>query len=85
MRHYLNAGSIPASVAAPAPKGFSQCFTNPDLLIKLEQRTNKAGRFRVTYGLEVHDDLTYNEACYELGRAMLHALACNSMLSNEGD
>jgi hypothetical protein len=50
--------------------------------ITLEQRTNKL--FRVTYGLQVGDDLTYSQACTNLGEALLHNAACEGRLENDG-
>lgn len=56
------------------------CFEHEN--IKLEQRTNKL--FRVTYGLQVDDDLTYSQACEKLGEAILHDAACEGRLENDG-
>jgi hypothetical protein len=84
MRKFFNTGSMSESANAKPPRGFTLCRAFPDLLIKLEQRTNKQGLFRVTYGLQVTDELTYAQACAELGQCILHALACNSELNNEG-
>jgi hypothetical protein len=33
-------------------------------------------RFRVAYGLEVYDKLTYAQASKKLGEALMHSLAC---------
>lgn len=49
--------------------------------VMLEQRAN--GRFRVTYGLQVSDDLDYTAACWEIGCCLMHSLACNSKLDVE--
>lgn len=54
----------------------------PDHAIKVEQRGNK--RFRVTYGKQVKDHLGYADACHELGECIFHALACDSVLENDG-
>lgn len=43
--------------------------------IKLEQYEGK-DMFRVTYGLEVHPNLTYPEAAKELGGRIMHAQSC---------
>ena len=48
--------------------------------IKLEQRGRN--NFRVTYGKEVKDRLTYSEACSALGQAQMHWLACEGKLNN---
>lgn len=43
---------------------------------------NSAGKFRVTYGLQVNNGLNYARAAQLLGEAILHALACDGMLDN---
>lgn len=48
--------------------------------IKLEQ--NGRNDFRVTYGKEVHDGLTYSQAARKLGEAQMHFLACLGKLDN---
>lgn len=48
--------------------------------IRLEQ--NSRGRFRVTYGLQVKEDLIYRDAGHELGFALMHAAACEGKLDN---
>ena len=55
----------------------------PDMAfpIKVEQRAN--GRFRVTYGAEIRDDLDYNAAAKELGLCVFHALACDGKLDSD--
>jgi len=53
--------------------------------VKVEQRQNKAALLRVTYGLQVKDGLTYAQAARELGECIFHALACDSILNNEGE
>lgn len=52
--------------------------------IKLEQHETRARLFRVTYGQEVDDRLSYSDAARHLGEALLHCLACESKLDNEG-
>lgn len=49
--------------------------------VKLEQRANH--RFRVTYRLQVRDDLGYGDAAKELGCCLMHQLACDGELDNE--
>lgn len=51
--------------------------------IKLEQRSN--GKFKVTYGFQVDDNLSYKQGTEKLGEAIFHALACESKLDNEVD
>lgn len=55
-------------------------FTNGDHDVKLEQRAN--GKFRITYGKEVHDRLNYDEAAREYGYCVFHSLACASKLED---
>ena len=38
--------------------------------------------FRVTYGKQVKDHLTYEEAAEEFGLCVFHALACDGKLDN---
>lgn len=52
----------------------------PYSLIKLQQHGRDS--FRVTYGQQVNDRLTYSEAAAELGAAIMHRLACESQLDN---
>ena len=56
------------------------CFKLED--IKLEQDSRKL--FTVTYGLEKKKNLTYAEACSELGECIFHNLACDGFLDNTG-
>jgi hypothetical protein len=58
------------------------CLELYDGFIKLDQRANLL--FRVTYGLQVTDNLTYSAACAALGQAILHHLCCEGLASNEG-
>lgn len=37
-------------------------------------------RFRVIYGQQVKSNLSYSEACDELGTAMMHAAACDGLI-----
>lgn len=48
--------------------------------VKLEQRAS--GAFRVTYGAEVKDNLTYSEAAEQMGYCLMHAMACNSLIND---
>jgi len=54
------------------------------LLVTVEQSENWEHLFRVTYGLQRKPDLTYNQACAEIGSAILHALCCDGIASNQG-
>ncbi|QMI49906.1 hypothetical protein [Burkholderia sp. MBR-1] len=82
MRTYHNTGTLSASVSAPPPPGFRLVTRWESQCVKLDQRTNKAGRFRVTYGLEVEDKLTYADACWALDAALMHSLTCDGALNN---
>lgn len=48
--------------------------------VVLEQHEDKRALFRVTYGKEVHDGLTYTKAAAEFGLCLMHALACCSLI-----
>lgn len=54
---------------------------NLDSLIKAQQY--KDGSFKIIYGAEVHDKLTYHEAAHILGECIFHASACAGKLNNE--
>lgn len=41
----------------------------------------KGKKFRVTYGAQVKENLTYAQAAKELGECILHALACEGKIS----
>lgn len=51
--------------------------------VELHQREN--GKFRVTYGTEVHDNLSYIRAAEEFGYSVFHALACAGKIEVESD
>lgn len=53
------------------------------LNIRLEQKKNL--RFNVRYGAQNFSDKTYREAALELGQCIMHALACEDKLDNEGE
>lgn len=50
--------------------------------IHVEQRASKL--FRVTYGKQVQDNLTYAEAAHEFGECVFHALSCEGAIDNSG-
>ena len=52
--------------------------------IVLEQTTTKGKLFTVSYGYQQSRDLTYEDACKEIGGCLLHALCCAGLASNEG-
>lgn len=51
-------------------------------LIQLDQFESNGKRFRVTYGSYVSEQLTYAEACKELGECLMHHLACEGLIDN---
>lgn len=57
-------------------------ITKAGFPIRLEQSEAKArgNLFRVTYGQQVRDSLSYREAAQELGGAIMHAAACEGLL-----
>ena len=55
-----------------------------DAMIQLRQSDDKQGRFILTYGCEKTPGLNYLQACKKLGEAILHHLACESIVNNEG-
>ena len=67
------------------------CFEipgGPYARISLEQSTEARKiaadeSFRVTYGMQVKDGLSYADAARELGECTMHRAACDGMLDNE--
>jgi hypothetical protein len=61
------------------------CFEilNGNFPIRLEQR-GENGLFRVTYGKQVQNNLTYDQAASDLGAAIMHNAALEGKLGNEG-
>ena len=53
-------------------------------MIELRQSEDKNGLFILTYGCEVTPRLTYARACSAVGAAILHHLACDSIVNNQG-
>ena len=53
-------------------------------LIHVHQQKGGKRLFTVTYGLQRKADLTYDEACKELGAVILHYQCCQGIASNEG-
>lgn len=50
--------------------------------IEMVQLANR--RFRVIYGKQIRTGLDYAQAAAELGSCIMHALACEGKLDNEG-
>lgn len=53
-------------------------------MITVVQSEARDKLFTVTYGLQFTPGLTYHEACSEIGRVLLHYLACESIVDNSG-
>lgn len=52
--------------------------------VKVEQDP-ETHLFRVTYGLQVKEGLTYGQAAEEFGLSVFHALACDGLISSEDE
>lgn len=48
--------------------------------VRLDQRGRD--NFRVVYGKQIYDHLTYGQAALKLGASIMHALACQGKLDN---
>lgn len=59
-----------------------QCYERSNL--KLEQHDDDHGLFRVSYGSEVIDNLTYVRAAMLLGSCLMHQLAREGLINNTG-
>jgi hypothetical protein len=53
-------------------------------MIKVQQSDGLGKLFKVTYGLQVKNRLTYEQACSEIGSRILHNLAYKGIVDNEG-
>lgn len=51
-----------------------------DGMVTLQQRGKD--NFTVRYGMQVNCELTYAQACRELGKSLMHQLACDDKLDN---
>ena len=62
------------------------CFVIDEMpwLVRLEQHETE-DLFRVTYGYQVDDGLTYSQAASKLGQAIMHRAACDGMLESFDD
>ena len=49
-------------------------------MVTLQQRGKN--NFLVRYGKQVHAELTYSQACMELGKSIMHQTACDGDLDN---
>jgi hypothetical protein len=52
--------------------------------IKIEQSRKKGRLFTVTYGAQVKENLTYEEACKNYGSCIFHALSLDYKIDNSG-
>ena len=57
----------------------------PVSLIHLRQSDAEGRRFSLQYGIQIQQKLTYSLACKALGQALMHHLACEGKLDNNGD
>ena len=58
------------------------CWTDNDIDSKIELVQHGKDNFTVIYGKQVDSDLCYRDAAFELGRSIMHALACAGRLDN---
>ncbi len=56
----------------------------PALVTMYQTGDGRNARFAVVYGLQVDQHLNYATACAKLGQALMHHLACEGIISNEG-
>jgi hypothetical protein len=59
--------------------------TGPVSLIHLRQSAAEGKRFSLQYGIQIEQGLTYSQACKALGQALMHHLACEGVLNNNGE
>jgi len=58
-------------------------FTDGDHSVTLDKAAN--GTFRVTYGMQIEDKLSYPVAAKLFGECVFHSLECAGKLDNDGD
>lgn len=58
-------------------------FCDGDIDVKLYQSTKGGRLFRVVYGEEIKERLTYEEASKKFGECVFHSLACAGRLFND--
>lgn len=61
-------------------KCFETVIAGFPIVLEVENLQLGSLEFQVTYGLQVHKGLSYSKAAHELGRCILHALACEGKL-----
>lgn len=61
------------------------CFEIKETEIAFGIRLFQTGKnkFSVEYGSQNDTNLSYSQACMELGRSIMHALACDSKIKND--
>lgn len=64
--------------------GGPNAFTKGRQAVTVYQYEDKNRLFKIIYGLQVCDDLTYDRCTTELGSCILHMLCCEGIASNEG-
>ena len=60
-------------------------YSGTGSLIHMWQSEAKGKHFTLQYGLQLDENMTYRRACAELGSSILHHLACESIINNEGE
>lgn len=61
-------------------------FTTDGFAIRLYQSLGRMrNSYAVQYGKQLDERLYYADACAKLGEAIMHDLACQSLLDNERD
>ena len=58
------------------------CWKYDDLAFPIELWQTGPNEFKVVYGSQSGNGLTYEKAASELGCAIMHALACEGKLDN---
>jgi len=57
-------------------------YSAPDDVIQIVLFQRKRDCFAVQYGMQVDDELSYEQACTKLGQALLHSLSCAGAVDN---
>ena len=64
--------------------GYNPWNCKAKALIEMRQSEDKKALFTVIYGAQYDENLTYARAAKKLGEALMHHLACEGLLNNEG-
>lgn len=56
----------------------------PALITMYQRGEGRNAMFSVCYGQQLDNHLNYRRACDKLGEAIMHKLACEGIISNEG-